>query len=100
MEVLGYAPPIAAASGTAARTAGSRDPAEATATDFEAFFLAQFLDGMFAGISTDGPFGGGQAEEVYRSLLTQELGRSLAKAGGFGIADVVRREIIRLQEAG
>jgi hypothetical protein len=49
-------------------------------------------------IISAGPFGGGHGEEVFRSLLTQEYGRSMARAGGVGFADAVQREILRLQE--
>jgi Rod binding domain-containing protein len=56
------------------------------------------LEHMFADVRTDGPFGGGQAEEIYRSLLMQEYGKVIAKAGGVGLADTVRREILRAQE--
>ncbi|MGH6720249.1 MAG: rod-binding protein [Alphaproteobacteria bacterium] len=75
-------------------------PTEAakTAEDFEAFFLWQVFDSMVAGIPTDGAFGGGQAEQVYRSLLSQEFARVVARGGGVGIADYVQREILRLQE--
>jgi Rod binding domain-containing protein len=68
------------------------------AEEFEAQFLAQMLEHMYAGVRTDGPFGGGQAEEIYRSLLLQEYGKVIAKAGGVGLADTVRREILRAQE--
>ena len=80
----------------------SQSPTEAakTAEDFEAFFLSQMFDTMFAGLRTDGPFGGGQAEQVYRSLLSQEFGRVVARNGGIGIADYVQREILKLQEVG
>ena len=54
---------------------------------------------MFAGVKTDGPFGGGQGEKVFRSMLVQEYGKAAAKAGGFGLADEVQREILSLQEA-
>jgi Rod binding domain-containing protein len=43
-------------------------------------------------------FGGGQGEKVFRSLLFQEYGKQTAKAGGIGIADMVQKEILRLQE--
>jgi len=72
--------------------------ARRTAEEFEAVFLAQMLEYMVAGLDTSGPFGGGHGEEVFRSLLTQEYGRSIAKAGGVGLADAVQREILRLQE--
>lgn len=74
--------------------------AQKVGEDFEAFFLAQMLDQMVAGIPTDGMFGGGNAEYVYRSLLNQEYGRVLSKAGGIGIASAVQSEILKLQEAG
>lgn len=67
--------------------------------EFEAFFLTQMLEHMFKGIKTDGLFGGGYGEGVYRSVMLQEYGRVLSKAGGLGIADMVGRELISLQEA-
>jgi flagellar protein FlgJ len=89
------APPAPPPAPTGARTA---DDARRVALEFESFFVAQVLDSMFAGLATDGPFGGGQAEQVYRSLLNQEFGRVLSRAGGIGLADDIRREILRLQE--
>lgn len=87
-------------------TAGSPAPkatsdpvkARAAAEQFEAFFLGQFLESMFAGIRTDGMFGGGNGENVYRSLLTQEYGKAISASGGVGIADTVYRSIIQIQE--
>ena len=72
--------------------------ARKVAEDFEAFFLSQFIGNMFSGIKTDGPFGGGQGEEIFRSMLTQEYGKIMARNGGVGIADSVYREIIKRQE--
>jgi Rod binding domain-containing protein len=74
------------------------DDARVAAQEFEAFFLAQVLDQMFAGISTDGRFGGGSAEGVYRDLLNQEYAKVLSRSGGIGVADAVYREILKLQE--
>jgi flagellar protein FlgJ len=95
--------PTAQAPSTAAPNpaAGAQDPSGArkTAEDFEAFFLAQAMDSMFAGIDSDKLFGAGNGENVYRSLLTQEYAKVAAKSGGIGIADAVQREILRLQEA-
>jgi peptidoglycan hydrolase FlgJ len=81
--------------------AGSPDAAAArkTAEDFEAFFLAQAMDSMFAGINSDKLFGAGSSENVYRSLLSQEYAKVAAKSGSVGIADAVQREILRMQEA-
>lgn len=76
------------------------DPAKAeqAAQDFEAFFLTMVFENMFAGIKTDGYFGGGHGESIFRSLMLQEYGKSVAKAGGIGLADAVQREILRVQE--
>lgn len=72
--------------------------AKKAAQDFEAVFLSEMLGNMFAGIKTDGPFGGGHGESVMRSLLTDEYAKSIAARGGVGIADNVYRELIRIQE--
>ena len=68
------------------------------AEDFEAFFISQFVEEMFRGISTDGAFGGGNAEGIYRSLMSQEYGKSIAANGGLGIADSVQKAMIEIQE--
>ena len=68
------------------------------AEDFEAFFISQFVEEMFSGISTGGAFGGGNAEGIYRSLMSQEYGKSIAANGGLGIADSVQKAMIEIQE--
>jgi len=68
------------------------------AEEFEALFLSQMLESMFKDVPTGGMFGGGPGEGIYRSLMLQEYGRTLAKAGGIGLADMVTREMMRLQE--
>ncbi len=73
--------------------------AHQVAEDFEAFFLSQFLQPMFADLSAEPPFGGGMAEEMWRTLQVDEYGKAMARAGGVGIADAVLKEILRLQEA-
>ena len=67
--------------------------------DFEAQFLSQMIGHMFEGTKTDGLFGGGRGEEMFRSLLVDEYGKSIAKAGGIGVADqVVRSVLLQFQE--
>ncbi len=81
----------------ASRTGEDRATREA-AESFEAVFLGQMLAPMFEGIATDGPFGGGHAEEIYRSMMVDELGSTIAKNGGVGIADAIYDHLLRLQE--
>jgi peptidoglycan hydrolase FlgJ len=72
--------------------------ARKAAQDFEAYFLQQTFESMFQGLGTNGLFGGGQGEAIYRSLLLQEYSKVAAEHGGVGIADAVQREIMRHQE--
>ena len=90
----------AAASATPRPSAARGDVAGArkTAEDFAAFFFSQSLETVFSSMSSDKMFGGGSGEEVYKSLLTQEYGKVVARATGSGLADTVQREILRLQE--
>ena len=75
-----------------------RAAARATAEEFEAVFVAQMLNHMFAGIDTGGPFGGGHAEQTWRSMLIDNYGRQISRAGGIGIADQVMAQILSVQE--
>ena len=72
--------------------------AEEGAENFEAFFLTRMMESMFEGVSTDGMFGGGHAEKVYRSLLLDEYGKEMAKVGTVGVKDYVLNAIIEMQE--
>ncbi len=68
------------------------------AEDFEAFFITKSMETMFEGISTDGMFGGGHAEKIYRSILFNEYGKVMAKTGSIGVKDEVMRSILQIQE--
>lgn len=78
----------------------TKDPlaAKKAAVQFEGVFITQFLSQMFEGLTTDGAFGGGQGEALFRSLIVDEYGKQIAAQGGFGLADVVQRELLRTQE--
>ncbi len=89
----------AAPTATAPRAASTADDAQRVGREFESMFLSQMLSPMFETIGTDGPFGGGHGEQMFRSLLVEEVGKKLARSGGIGIADQVAREVLRLQEA-
>jgi Rod binding domain-containing protein len=69
-----------------------------TAQDFEASFLSQMFKPMFEGLETDGPFGGGSAEETWRSFLLDAMAKQTVKAGGVGLADTVMSEMLKMQE--
>jgi len=72
---------------------------EEKAQDFEAVFMTQMMQHMFSGIETDELFGGGAGEEIMKTLLFDEYGKSIAQAGGVGISDQIQNELIKLQSA-
>lgn len=88
--------PQAAAQPTAAEVTKRRDIHD-TAQKFEASFLSIMLQQMYAGVETDGPFGGGAGEEMFRSFMTEAMAKQVSRSGGLGIADTVAREMLKLQ---
>lgn len=73
--------------------------AHKAASEFEGVFIGQFIGQMFEGISTDGPFGGGQGEEMFRSMMIDQYGKQIAGRGGFGLADAITKALLIHQEA-
>ena len=70
-----------------------------TSKEFESVFISQFVGSMFQGISTDGPTGGGEGEEMFRSLMVDQYSKSIEQRGGFGLAAAVQRQLLKHQEA-
>ncbi|WP_119461170.1 rod-binding protein [Rhodospirillaceae bacterium SYSU D60014] len=64
------------------------------AQEFESLVLSQMFEFMFAGVKTDGMFGGGNAEKMYRSFLLQGYADSVAENGSIGIAERVYGDIM------
>ena len=85
--------PIAAPNGTSDPTAARK-----AAQSFEGVFISQMLGTMFEGIPTDGPFGGGPGEEMFRSLMVDEYGKQMASQGGVGLSQAITRELLKMQE--
>jgi len=92
--VLDAAPPV-----TAASTAEllRRGQIKETAQKFEASFLSVMLSSMSAGVKTPELGGGGQGEEMFKSLLNEEMAKQIVKSGGIGLADTVQREMLKMQ---
>lgn len=72
--------------------------AEESAENFEAFFISKMMESMFEGVKIDGMFGGGNAEKIYRSMLLDEYGKSMAKTGQIGVKQDIMRSILQMQE--
>ncbi|MBA5779309.1 rod-binding protein [Stappia sp. F7233] len=77
---------------------GSLSTIEKNARDFESVFLNTMLQQMFTGIEDGGAWGGGTGSDAWQGLLIDEYSKAIAGAGGIGIADAVKRELIALQE--
>ena len=73
--------------------------AKKAAGEFEGVLISQMLGSMFEGISTDGPFGGGQGEAMFRSLMLDEYGKQLSKRGGLGLTNAIVKSLLSHQEA-
>ena len=80
--------------GQPANLAGIKKVAE----DFEAFFAGEYFEQMFSGLDPDAVTGGGEGEAMFRSLMLQEYGKAVARRHSLGIADVVQRQLLQLQE--
>jgi Rod binding domain-containing protein len=73
--------------------------AKKAASQFETVFISQFLGSMFEGIPTDGPFGGGQGEAMFRSLMLDEYGKQIESRGGLGLSAAITKQLLAAQEA-
>lgn len=87
-------PQAPAAPPAAVANARMRETAEA----FEASFLSQMLKPMFEGLSTEAPFGGGEAEGTWRGFLVEAMAKQAVRSGGIGLADQVVAGMLRMQE--
>ncbi|WP_293676719.1 rod-binding protein [uncultured Phenylobacterium sp.] len=97
MSAAGLTPNLLAPAATTTAGELARANAKDVAQKFEAQFLSSMFQSMFAGLKSDGPFGGGEGEEMFRSLQTEAMAKQVAKRGGIGVADVVQREILKMQ---
>jgi len=92
MAQQGQAPSAPGATSSAAK-------ADWAAKEYESVFVSQFLSSMFSGIKTDGVTGGGQGEEMFRSLMINEYGKAFEQRGGFGLAAQMKTQLLKHQEA-
>jgi Rod binding domain-containing protein len=77
------------------RTAPPADRTEAAtrvAREFEAVFLSTVVEGMLKTGQAE-TFGGGHAEEMWRSVMARAYADQITAAGGIGLAEVVAESI-------
>jgi len=64
------------------------------AADFEAVLAGQLVRQMFDAMPR-ADLGGGAAEDIYRGLLAERIGESIARHGGIGVARSVETAMAR-----
>jgi flagellar protein FlgJ len=101
MEVLATPQmPLADAAQSAAmlKAAKNKKAVHEAAQKFEALYMNEMMSYMFQGLETDGPFGGGKGEEVFRSLMIEHYGTKISQSRQTGISETLEKEMLRLQE--
>lgn len=80
-----------------ARSARERDLAKVTqlSKDFEAIFLEQMLKTMRSSIQKSGLVDGGNAEEIYRSMLDNEYAKLMSAQGSSGLSQMIERQLLQ-----
>lgn len=63
--------------------------------DFEAIFIRHLLKCMRETVPSSDLFGGGSSEDLCRSLLDEELSRTIARGRGIGLAKVMLQKMLR-----
>jgi len=97
-------PPLSAVSSTTSAVdtpvvdRATTDAARRAGRDFETVFVGRMLESMFAGIGTDGLFGGGRAESTWRGFMLDRYASAIAQGGTLGIGRQVEAEILRMSE--
>ena len=94
---LALSPNLLAPNATTTGADLARSKVKDVAQKFESQFLAQMIGHMFEGVETDGPFGGGFGEEMFRSVMTDAMAQQMTRSGGVGVSAVVQREMLKMQ---
>jgi peptidoglycan hydrolase FlgJ len=61
--------------------------------DFESIFLNYMLSKMRESVPKDDLMGGGNAENIYRGMLDEELSKQIAAGGGMGLGNMLYRQL-------
>ncbi len=93
LDMLAGAP-----SGASAAEMVKRGNIQKTSKDFESSFLNIMYQSMFKDVGGSASLGGGgEAEEMWKSFLTDAMAKQTVKRGGIGLSEVVAKEMLKLQ---
>lgn len=99
---LTLAPSIDLARNAAQSSVRSAAPAtdlRAKAEELEGVFLNTLMSQMFNSLDARNGFGGGYAEETWRSMQAEQMASAISKAGGLGLADQIVANLLANQES-
>ena len=69
------------------------------AQDFEAMTIGQLLQPMFDTVDqSQGLFGGGAGESNFKPMLVSEMAKQVENHGGFGLAEGIYQQMLKMQE--
>ena len=66
---------------------------EAACAEMESLFLSHLLKEMRATVEKSGFMDGGQAEEIFTSLLDVEFSKKMSAAGGIGLSAILLEQL-------
>ncbi len=70
------------------------------AVEFQSLFVEMMLKSMRDTVKQDQLTGGGHGEEVYGSLLDREYATAVSKRGGFGLAEMIEKQLLAQEGRG
>jgi peptidoglycan hydrolase FlgJ len=79
--------------------AGNLPQLRKQAQELEGLFLNTLMKQMFVSSAAQEPgFGGGHAEETWRSMQAEQMAAAVAEAGGIGLAEQILSDLLMVQE--
>lgn len=76
------------------RSSAQEDPQlKEACTQMESLFLSYMLKEMRATVEKSGFISGGQAEEIFTSLLDVEISKKMAARGGIGLSTLLMQQL-------
>jgi flagellar protein FlgJ len=66
---------------------------QAACAEMESLFLSHLLKEMRATVEKSGFISGGQAEEIFTSLLDVEISKKMSAAGGIGLSTILLEQL-------
>lgn len=62
---------------------------------FESLFIQQMLSAMRKTVPESDLFGDRNAEQLFESMLDEEMSKNMARAGGIGLSKMIYQQMVR-----